>query len=187
MYIPSYDFKLFKIPNFSPLEANEYNATTQFSANTPLAYVDYSINQLAGLMQPNNPNPYNQRQFPSEIIPSELAMFFQDTPSAAAERLRKLRDQANEVLGETPQDKVSVPKPKGDCPAGYSRVTPFGISWLSYCGKQLVSDGAGTMGDKEAPAGLGTVEKTLNALPQGSGIFLIAIVVIVLLFLFVKR
>ena len=187
MYIPSYDFKLFKIPNFSPLEANEYNASTQFSANTPLAYVDYSINQLAGLMQPNNPNPYNQRQFPSEIIPSELAAFFQDTPSAARDRLRKLRDQANEVLGETAQDKVAVPKAKGDCPEGYSRVTPFGISALSYCGKQRVSDGQGTMGDKEAPAGLGQLETFMNALPQGSGVFLIAVIVIILLFLFVKR
>lgn len=187
MYIPSYDFKLFKIPNFSPLEANEYGAMTQFSASTPSSYVDYSINQLAGLMQPNNPNPYSQQQFPSEIIPYELQQFFQDTPSAAAERLRKLRDQANEVLGETPQDKVKAPKPKSDCPPGYSRVNPLGITWLSYCGKERKFDGQGTMGDKEDTTGLGNFEKFMNALPQGSGIFLIAIVAIILLFLFVKR
>ena len=185
MYIPSYDFNLFKIPNFSSLGAQEFNAMTEFSANTPLSYVDYSLNQLAGLTQPNNAYPYPQNQFPAQIIPYDLQPYFQDTPSAAADRLRKLRDQANVILGETPQDKVSVPQSKSDCPPGFKRVTPLGITWLSYCGKELHSDDRGAV--KESDVGLGSFEKFMNALPQGSGIFLIALVVIILLFLFVRK
>lgn len=187
MYIPSYDFSLFKIPNFSSLGAQEFNAMTEFSANTPLSYVDYSLNQLAGLTQPNNAYPYMQRQFPIDIYPQELQAFFQDTPQAARERLRKLRDQANEVLGESSQDKVAIPKTKSEktCPQGYSPVSVFGI--FSYCGKDMISDGEGTMGVKEAPIPLKNLETFMNALPQGSGIFLIAVVVIILLFLFVRK
>lgn len=178
MYIPSYDFNLFKIPNFSPLGAQEFNAMTEFSANTPLSYVDYSLNQLAALTQPNNPNPYSQRQFPSEIIPYELQSFFQGQSRADIEA------EVAKRQAEFEKAKADVKAPK-TCPEGYKPVSVFGI--FSYCGKQMVSDGQGTMGDKEAPAGLGTLEKTMNALPSGSGIFLIAVVVIILLFLFVKR
>jgi hypothetical protein len=161
MYVPSYDFRIFDIPFFSPLQAQEFGADTTFSASTPINYIDYSFNQL----------------------------FSQDTPEQAKERLRKLRDQANEILGET--QKVPSPFPTGKktdtCPDGYSKVTPFGIEALSYCGKQRVSDGQGTMGDKEAPAGLGKLETAMNSLPQGSGLFLIVVVAIIFLLLFVRR
>lgn len=176
MYIPSYDFKLFKIPNFSPLEANEYGAMTQFSANTPLSYVDYSINQLQGLLQPDNAYPYAQRQFPSPVIPYELQSFFQNQSRADIEAEVAKRQADYEKA------KADVTKPK-TCPEGYKPVSVFGI--FSYCGKGMQSDGPGTM--KESDVGLGSFEKFLNALPQGSGIFLIALVVIILLFLFVRK
>jgi hypothetical protein len=51
----------------------------------------------------------------------------------------------------------------------------------------LHSDDTGAMGEKGDATGLGNVEKVMNALPAGSGIFLIAVIIIILLFLFVKR
>ena len=161
MYIPSYDFRIFDIPFFSPLQAQEFGADTTFSASTPLSYIDYSFNQL-----------------------------FQDSASQTRERLRQIRDEADRMYkqagGADTQSSAPTPK-KTDCPTGYSKVTPFGIEALSYCGKQRVTDGPGTMGDKEAPAGLGAVETAMNALPQGSGLFLIAVVAIIFLLLFVRR
>lgn len=162
MYIPSYDFRIFDIPFFSPLQAQEFGADTTFSASTPLSYIDNSFNQL-----------------------------FQQSSSETRERLKQIRDEADRMYkqaGGGDQVTSSVPSvKKADCPPGYSRVAPFGIQRLSYCGKQRVSDGQGTMGDKEAPAGLGALETTMNALPQGSAIFLIAVVAIIFLLLFVRR
>lgn len=195
MYIPSYDFEIFDIPSFSPLMADEFGASTSFSANTPTGYLDRSINLLTGLTQPNNPLPYIQNQFPASIGNIDYIPYFQETPEAIKDRLRRVRDQANVLLGETPQDVSKNPFPpdntsktSGGCPAGYRPVSVLGI--FSYCGKALHSDDTGATGDANAPPGMGTVEKTMNAfqgLPSGSGIFLIAIVVIILLLLFVRR
>jgi len=191
MLIPSYDFRIFDLPMFSPLQAQEFGADTMFSANTPTGFVDFSINQLSGLTDPSAVFPYIQNQFPSVVDRFNLDNYFaspQDTPEAAKERLRKLRDKANEILGETQQTPSPFPSTtqKRDCPPGYKRVNPFGISWLSYCGKELRSDDSG-IGDKQAPPGMKQLEIGLNSLPQGAGIFLIAVVAIIFILLFVRR
>ncbi len=80
MYIPSYDFGLFDIRNFSPLQAQEFGADTYFSANTPTSYVNFALNQLQGLTDPRNPYPYVSRSAlrpAADIIPRELQQFFQ--------------------------------------------------------------------------------------------------------------
>ena len=192
MYIPSYDFRIFDLPMFSPLQAQEFGADTMFSANTPTNYVDFSINQLSGLTNPNSPFPYVQNQFPAVIDRFNLDDYFatvQDSPQAAKDRLRKLRDQANEILGENTPAPSPFPNTakQSDCPPGYERVNPLGITWLSYCGKQLHSDDTNATGNKTAPPGMQALETGLNALPQGAGLFLIAIVAIVFLLLFVRK
>jgi hypothetical protein len=83
MLTPSYDFNLFGLDQFSPLMANEFGAGTSFSAADPASYVDYSLNQLQGLLQPFNPLPYIQQQFPSLITPQSPFSFFQ-MPSRGA-------------------------------------------------------------------------------------------------------
>ncbi len=162
MYIPSYDFRIFDIPYFSPLQAQEFGADTTFSASTPLGYIDNSFNQL-----------------------------FQQGASDTRERLKQIRDEADRMYKQAGGNDQAPSVPSGnktsDCPTGYKRVTPFGIQWLSYCGKLSVSDGPGTMGDKTAPPGMEAVETGLNSLPQGAGIFLIAVVAILFLLLFVRR
>lgn len=162
MYIPSYDFRIFDIPYFSPLQAQEFGADTTFSASTPLGYIDNSFNQL-----------------------------FQQGASETRERLRQIRDEADRMYkqaGGNDQTTPQIPNVnKGDCPTGYKRVTPFGIGALSYCGKELRSDDSGAIGDKRAPPGMSALETGLNSLPQGAGLFLIAIVAIIFLLLFVRR
>ena len=189
MYIPSYDFQIFDLPQFSPLQAQEFGAETSFSANTPLSFVDWSLNQFAGLMNPNAAYPYSQNQFPSAIDTNFGETYFQGAEDVR-ERLRRVRDEANRVLGEAggnTQSSTTLPAPKSNgCPSGYSPVNVLGL--FSYCGKDLHSDDSsvgtinpsGDRADKDLPA-------LFKDLPQGAGIFLIAVVVIILLLLFVRK
>lgn len=188
MYIPSYDFDLFDLPQFSPLQAQEFGAETSFRANTPLSFVDWSLNQFAGLMNPQASFPYLQTQFPSTINQSFGEPFFQGAEDVR-ERLRRVRDEANRALGEAGGNtQASAPVPKSsECPKGYSPVSVFGL--FSYCGKDMKSgdSSVGTInpsGDRIGAATLGTFFKDL---PQGAGVFLIAVVVIILLLLFVRK
>lgn len=190
MYIPSYDFEIFDLPQFSPLQAQEFGAETSFRANTPLSFVDWSLNQFAGLMNPRASFPYIQSQFPSGID-----TFFGDTYFQGAEdiraRTRRVRDEANRILremGETTQTTIKQPTPKSTgCPPGYSPVNVFGL--FSYCGKDLKSDDSsvGTINPSGDRPGEVTAKSFFKDLPQGAGIFLIAVVVIILILLFVRK
>lgn len=180
MYIPSYDFDLFELPQFSPLQAQEFGAETSFRANTPLSFVDWSLNQFAGLMNPSAAFPYIQNQFPSSID-----TFFGDTYFQGAEdvreRLRRVRDEANRALGE-----AGDTTPSKDCKEGRNILGGCGPILGS---KPMKSDDSsvGTVnpsGDRIGTATLGTFFKDL---PQGAGIFLIAVVVIILILLFVRK
>ena len=181
MYVPSYDFRIFDIPMFSPLQAQEFGADTTFSANTPVSYIDHSLNQFAGLTNPNAAFPYIQSQFPSIVDKFNFDEYFNSFQSPSRQDI-EAEVEKRRIEFEKAREAVTKPT---KCPEGYSPVSVFGI--FSYCGKKMVSDGQGTIGDKEAPAGMQSLENFMNALPKGSGIFLIAVVVIILLLLFVKR
>jgi hypothetical protein len=189
MYIPSYDFDLFDLPQFSPLQAQEFGAETSFRANTPLSFVDWSLNQFAGLMNPRAAYPYVQSQFPSEIDMRFGQPFFQGAEDVR-ERLRRVRDEANRVLveaGGNTQSSIPAPTTKSSgCPTGYSPVSVFGL--FSYCGKDLKSDDSSVGTTNPSGDRIGDATKDFFAnLPPGAGIFLIAVVVIILLLLFVRK
>jgi len=179
MYIPSYDFRIFDLPQFSPLGAQEFGADTMFSANTPTGFIDYSINQLSGLLNPNSPFPYVQRQFPSVIDTFEINTFFQGA-SDTRERIRQIRDQADRMLKEA----------GGDEPCAEGRNIVGGCGPILGSKKVMKSDGdtsgVGTTTPTGGKIGDATV-KWFKSLPAGSGVFIIAIVVIILLLLFVKK
>jgi len=183
MYIPSYDFRIFDLPLFSPLQAQEFGASTSFNANTPTSYIDYSLNQFSGLLNPSADSPYSQRQFPTPIGRFDFENFFQSQDATAIrDRAIKVRDQAQSVIDEINGKKT--PSSTDDCKEGRNI---FGGCGPILGSKKVISDGNETLGDKKAPPGMETFANFLNSLPQGAGIFLIALVVIVLLFLFVKR
>ena len=183
MYIPSYDFRIFDLPLFSPLQAQEFDAATSFNANTPTSYVDYSLNQFSGLLNPMADNPYSQRQFPTPIGRFDFENFFQSQDATAIrDRAIKVRDQAQAVIDEV--NGTATTTSSGDCKQGRNI---FGGCGPILGSKKVISDGTGTMGDKQAPPGMQTLETVMNALPAGSGIFLIAVIIIILLLLFVKR
>lgn len=175
MYIPSFDFRIFDLPLFSPLQAGEFGAATSFSANTPTSFIDYSINQLSGLR--------NQiGNLPSVVDTFSDATYFQSEDAVTVrDRAIRVRDQAQKVIDELGGDK------SGDCKQGRNI---FGGCGPILGSKPVVSDGQEAIGDKKAPPGMDTLESGLNALkglPQGAGIFLVAVAVIILLLLFVKR
>jgi hypothetical protein len=181
MYIPSYDFRIFDLPMFSPLQAQEFGASTSFSANTPTSYIDNSLNQFAALLNPRNLNPYPQNQFPTQFGIFDPENFFQST---GGQTRAQIEAEVAKTKAAYEKAKADVTAPK-TCPEGYKPVSVFGI--FSYCGKGLHSDDTKGVQKSEAGAALKPLETLLNGLPPGAGIFLIAIVVIILLFLFVKR
>ena len=179
MYIPSYDFRIFDLPQFSPLGAQEFGADTMFSANTPTGFIDFSINQLSGLLNPNSPFPYIQRQFPSVIDTFETNTFFQGASDTRA-KIKQIRDEADRLLKE----------------AGGSDDCKDGRNILGGCGpiigskKVMKSDGDTSGIGTTTPTGGKIGEATTNwfkSLPVGLETFIIAVVVIILLLLFVKK
>ena len=191
MYIPSYDFDIFDLPDFSPLQAQEFGADTSFRANTPTSFLDWSLNQFAGLMNPNAAYPYIQSQFSSKIDTNFGNTFFQSGQGAQTRE----QIEAEVAAAKAVYDKaVAKVKEKPTCPPGFSPVSVFGL--FSYCGKDMLSDGdTSTLppGIKEKREEeikkmvLGEWGEWFKSLPKGSGVFLIAVVVIILLLLFVRR
>jgi hypothetical protein len=184
MYIPSYDFRIFDLPQFSPLGAQEFGADTMFSANTPTGFIDYSINQLSGLLNANSPFPYIQRQFPSVIDSFETNTFFQGA-SNTRERLKQIRDEADRLLNNAGGGTANQ---TGDCTEG--RNILGGCGPILGSKKVMKSDGDTSGVGTTTPTGGRIGEATaewFKSLPAGSGIFIIAVAVIILLLLFVKK
>jgi hypothetical protein len=185
MYIPSYDFRIFDLPQFSPLSAQEFGADTMFSAATPTSFIDYSINQLSGLFNSNSPFPYVQRQFPSVINNFEVETFFQGGVSQTRERLQQIRDKADDLLR---QSGGGAANQSGGCTEGRNILGGCGPIFGSK--KVMKSDGNTSGVGTTTPTGGRIGEATtewFKSLPQGAGVFIIAIVVIILLLLFVKK
>lgn len=179
MYIPSWDFRIFDLPMFSPLQAQEFGAATSFSANTPTSYIDQSLNSFAALLNPNNPNPYPQRQFPASMSDFGFDTFFQSEDAVSIrDRATKVRDQAQAVLDE-------LGGKKNDCPQGRNILGGCG----PILGSKPMRSNDSSIGDDPTHSGqkIGSLKEWFDSLPSGSGIFLIAVIVIILLFLFVKR
>ena len=155
-----------------------------FSASTPTRFIDYSINQLSGLLNPNSPFPYVQRQFPSVIDSFEVSTFFQGASDTRA-KLQQIRDEADRMLQQA-----------GGSSANQSGGCTEGRNILGGCGpilgskKVMKSDGDTSGVGTTTPTGGKIGEATLlwfKSLPKGAATFIIAVVVIILLLLFVKR
>lgn len=189
MYIPSYDFGLFDIQQFSPLQAQEFGADTYFSANTPLSYVNYALNQLMSLTNPNDPRPYNTRGYPATpIIPTELQDFFQRKDNVTVYPSGQLPPELQHQGKPVPQGAKYVCGPNDGF---WKRLLGICcIQAVSSDGKECVLRSDDSSVGTTNPSG-GRVDLTsalgLSALPQGAGVFLIGLLVLVLLILFVRR
>jgi|SRR5215475_1323282 len=189
MNIPSFDFQLFSLPNFSPLQAQEYGADTSFNANTPSWYVDFSLNQLLGLMQPSNPSPYVQRQFPARIQKYDPLNLFAQKPD-----IIEVYPQGTlppELQGKGQQPEI----PNKGC-NWFDIITlrcnpSLGTGGAQGTGpiigsEERKSDGENVLGKEPSGAGKKFAD-FLKSLPTGSGIFLIAIIALIFLLLFARR
>jgi hypothetical protein len=181
---PSYDFRLFDIGWVSPLQANEFGAATSFRASDPTSFVDYSLNQLAGLLDPRAAYSYAQRQLPAPIEDVPVIPFFQGR--GRAQTRAEIEAEVARRQAEFERAKAEAKAPR-QCPPGYRPVSVFGL--FSYCGKELKSDGEGTMGDDPARSGakMAALAEWWNTLPQGAGVFLIGLAALIFIFLFIAR
>lgn len=193
---PSYDFRLFDIGFVSPLQAQEFGAQTMFRASDPTSFVDYSLNQLAAILQPGNPRPFPQRQLPMPMEEIPFVSFFQAGAEDTRERLRRVRDEADRMLREAgggdvqrfPSGGASTQKPQ----CGTTKC----IWWERWLGKKdgecchdvLISDdsGVGTTTPTGERAGDAT-KQWLAALPPGAGVFLIAVAALIFILLFARK
>lgn len=191
MYIPSYDFGLFDIDAFSELQANEYGAMTRFSANTPTSYVDFSLNQLYNLLNPSNPNPYISRMpQTTSIIPQELQQFFQQrqgdaiTVYPSGVTPPELQHQGAPVTQATKRVCTEADgfwkRLLGIC--CIQAVTPDGKDCALHSDDSSVGTVTPSGGRVDLTSALG-----FQSLPQGAGVFLIGILILVLLILFVRK
>jgi len=188
MQIPSFDFGLFSVPSFSPLQAQEFGAMTDFSANTPTPFIDFSLSQFLGLTQPNNAYPYAQRQIPTRIVPYELEQFFQGQDRSRAEIEAEVR-RREEAFRKAEEDaRRSGALNIWDILQG--KTVRSGGSGPIVGDQKTVSDGPdvlATEGSKKVGATFDQVKMWLDALPGGAATFLIAVVIIILLVLFAGR
>jgi hypothetical protein len=202
-YIPSFDFEIFDLPNFSPLQANEFGAFTSFSANTPTGFMDYSVDRLLGVLQTPNESPFPVRSFSSDNELENILRFFQSGTGDLPIPVRPQQTRA-EIEAEVERNRQIYQQAKGD----YDRVlqqrtgcnlidlitlrctpailSPTG-SAMPKQDKPMVSDGKGVLGDDASKKVGNSITSFFQALPEGSGIFLLGIVALVFLFLFVRK
>jgi hypothetical protein len=158
-YVPSYDFKLFTVPWISPLQAQEYGAETTFRANTPLPFVDYSLSVLQGLLDPKQ-----------TAAPFTQQTFFQNPQSTPQYEAEVQAEKARQLYEEAKRRAESY--------------NIFGGRGPIVGEKELKNvDDAGMAKSKAGEE----LKKWFDALPAGSGVFLIAVAVVILLLLFVRR
>lgn len=212
-FFPSYDFQLFDLPHFGELFANSFGASTKFSASMPTPYVDFSLNQLLAATQPNNPFPYQQRQVPVDMRLYDLLNFFQSANATLQPPQRRVQQQTKpleipsltdllnqqsdtqgsdayrraqreaERRGCSLQDLLT-----GNCTPAILSPTGRAQGKQGSTGKETASIDS-SVGDDPTKSGkkAQSIADIFKLLPEGSGIFLIAVVVIILLLLFVKR
>lgn len=194
MYIPSYDFGLFDIDAFSELQAQEFGAMTRFSANTPVSYVDFSLNQLYGLLDRSNPFPYISRQPTEQIIPRELQDFF---------RFQQGGDVSVYPSGTLPPELQRQGSPvatgnKKMCDPNDKSFWGYTKRLLGVCCTQgITPDGKNcTLHSDDSSVGTTTpsgdrigdqTKSRFDDLPEGAGTLLIGVIVVVLLILFVRK
>lgn len=184
---PSYDFRLFDVGWMSPLQANEFGAATSFRASDPTSFVDFSLNQLAGLLNPSAAYPYPQRQLPAPIEEVPFLRFFQgESAEATRERLRRVREEADRLLREAGGNPgVNI----GDVFRG--RTVRSGEGTGPIVGdKVLKNDGKDApLGDDPTGSGkkMGALADWWKALPQGAGVFLIGVAALIFILLFARK
>lgn len=185
MWNPSYDFRLFDIGWVSPLQANEFGAASSFSASDPTSFVDYSLNQLYGLLNPRAAYPFVQRQLPVPIEDIPFATYFQGQSraeieaevrrrQAEVERARRDAEEAHERIGVNIWDILR------------GRTVRSGEGTGPILGSGANQPGDASVGDDPTHSGQ-KISEWIKALPEGSGVFLIAVAALIFILLFVRR
>lgn len=185
---PSYDFRLFDVGWASPLQAGEFGAATSFRASDPTSFVDFSLNQLSGLLNARAANPYPQRQLPATIEEIPFLRYFQgETQRAEVEAARRQAD-LEAAMRQAEQEAASRGINVWDFLRG--RTVRSGGSGPIVGGGVLKSDGSDSGVGTTTPTGSRIGEATkawFASLPAGSGIFLIGVAALIFILLFARK
>jgi hypothetical protein len=213
---PSYDFSLFDLPSFNPLTAEEFGASTSFSAADPTQWVDNSLNTLSSYLQPFNPLPYLSNQFPyitPDLITPQAPQTFFQTPMGTPSRSVLLGGQTGSgttvnvnVPGSMAQAQAAVDKAKTEAQAALqyaqgacARCQAFNAQTSGQkadCTAACAGIGSASI-DNQASGnnpvnfldsiGLKSLSDWLSNLPPNTGLLLLGVAVIILILLFVRR
>lgn len=202
---PSFDFRLFDIPNFSPLYANEFSADTSFSNNTPTSYVDFSLNRLANVLQTPNEMPFEQGIYPGPFnIPGFQSFFGQEPGYYDPTQGRVIGGRLPQPTTTERRD-VIVVYPSGQTPPELERrgpdvpegATKGGCNFFDlitfrckppYATESGKAEGTGPIiGSTPQVSGRQPMESFWKNLPEGAGVFLLGIIALVFLLLFIRR
>ena len=172
---PSYDFRLFDVGWVSPLQANEFGAATSFRASDPTSFVDFSLNQLAGLLNPRAANPYPQRQLPAPIEEVPFLSYFQSQQGRQV-GIDEFRAEAQR-RGCTAFDLIT-----GNC-------KPAIIEGEAMPKDQEITkhDGGDTLATEGSKKVGATLTEWWKALPAGAGVFLIGVAALIFILLFARK
>ena len=199
-YLPSFDFDLFDLPSFSPLQANEFGVETSFRANTPSGFADFSLDRLLSILRTPNPTPFPIRLFTGDFELENMLPFFRSFQSGTGD-LPGSKTPTNQIIvypsGSLPpelQGKQQSPVQEsgkrgcnifdmisGKCQPAI--LSPTGSARVPSSDEPMVSDGKGVLGTDSSKS----IGAFFSSLPAGSGIFLLAIVALIFLFLFVRK
>lgn len=207
---PSYDFELFNIRDFSPLQMQEYGAQTSFRASDPTGYVDFALNQLRALTSGSNPLPYLQRQYPTAPIAEPALSFFQSGNESAVtirERAIQVRDEAQKVIDKLGGNPATFPS-GGNTGGATSNCTmkkcdsnsPFWARLLgpmfggccigevtADCRCLVQNDGETQLATPGSQKVADTAKSFFTSIPGGGFTFIIAILALIFLLLFARR
>jgi hypothetical protein len=216
MYIPSTDFQLFSLPQFGGLFSDSLGLSNSFQSSDPSNYVNYALNSFAQILKPQTPTQIpSQPNYgagielgnvgdlftPLPLITPQFPSFQgQDTQTLddLRRRLQKVRDDAQAKLDETygktsSQGGNTTTVNVNTQPPRQNRNVLGGSIPIWSKDAPMVSDGSGSgkdrvIGDDPTKSGdkAQTVADFFKTLPAGSGIFLIAIAIIILILLFAR-
>jgi hypothetical protein len=183
-YTPSFDFELFDLSSFSPLQANEFGAETSFRANTPTRYADFSLDQLLGMTRTPNEIPFLTRNYQDDFELLNMLRFFQsgtgDLPGSRAqieaevEKTKKVYEQA--------KDEYSKIKQIGDAIRGAGK----GVYDVATAPTELPGRAAEAT-NEVAKSAMKPLSDNLKTFVQTYAIAIIAFVALIFLFLFVRK
>lgn len=159
-------FNQFSVPYMNELTARGIGAASNFGGNMPLGYINFSLDQIAGWLS-------GQGRTAPQSVSGAINTMFQDqqpqqqpriTSGSVWDRVAREYEEwlkrTGIVLPQAPQAPEAPTAPRSpdfnpnaqsNCPPGEKEY--YDILGFKRCGKPMISDGRGTLGDDPTHSG----------------------------------